>query len=176
MSNNCAISAATLVRTHPLEIMPDCTATTPATTRHCTPDAAQLPAASPGIARESGEAPDRWCIECTRWTSSRGDGDRIGYADLLIDGRLSLRDARLVRRLGGSVIVLAPHQYAKNHGSAGQQPRPCFSIPDEADRRAFDAAAVEAVRRFAPSALPNVTLNSETRCAPTVAAATQGSD
>jgi hypothetical protein len=106
----------------------------------------------------SAPALPTWCgltVECTKWTPSRGPGDRIGYADITLDGRLALRDVRLVRRAIGGIVAFAPHQYMKNHGSADQRPTQSWFVPDEADRRAFDAAVVAAAKQFQPGCLPD---------------------
>lgn len=99
-----------------------------------------------------------WQIECTSWTPARGGGDRIAYVDLLVGGRLLLADCRLVQQPNGQIAVRAGHLHRVDGGANGR-PRHAFSIVDWDDRKTFAAAAVEAVRRFDPAALPNNTPN-----------------
>jgi len=162
--------------------MLDSTATTPATTRHCTADAAQLPEALTGIARTPAPAPHAWSIECTEFTPAIRPGDVLGFIRLLLPGGMMLNDLRIVRLQDGSIGVVLPRRAVLARRQPVRRPDGEFmtvcpiDFPRRADWERFNTAALKAIRTAFPDALPNVTLNSETRCAPTVAAATQGSD
>ena len=105
-------------------------------------DRALIPAAAP----DAAELPAPWRIECTRWTPSRGDGDRLGIADLTIDGRIVLRAVRIVRHRDGGLMALSPCTFTR----ADRAPPAAWLILGAAGQRGFDVAAAAAIERFAP--------------------------
>ncbi len=105
--------------------------------------------------------PDRFPISvvCLAFTPAHHQGGVLGFVDLGLPGGLELRDLRLGWR-NGALTLTGPRRAVLAGGDVARLPRGemrtlyPIAIPDPEDQRAFAAAAVAAIRRAFPDALP----------------------
>ncbi|MDA8253194.1 MAG: hypothetical protein M0Z28_29045 [Rhodospirillales bacterium] len=108
-----------------------------------------------------------WRIRCVAWEpNADSDPRRLGFADLLLPGGLVLQRVNFLLTADGNIRSAAPH--AAKRGPAA------FRFATDADWRRFSAAAVAAVRRFDPAALPDAPAAAATPSAPNLAPANEG--
>lgn len=154
------------------------------TTHTYTRDAAALPASLTGLtsrmqSRTSDAAAETdfpLPLECIAFTPADHRGLLIGFCDLRVAGLLDLREMR-IGRVPGGLRVVSPQRGVLRHGELARMPngdvrvvRP-VTVADPDDALAFNRAALAAVRRAYPDALPDAPAAPKTRCASNVAPA-----